>query len=214
MPAPKGVDKERYDRCVDKVKRKGKVSNAYAVCAASLKKSRGGNMDKEAIKKAVLEGLPEENITEEMVQEQIKKAVTSEAAPAENGPENDATLNGTSKPSLQEAVSSVDELKEKAAEEVAEASTEASAEAPAAEQKVVQAETPAGISKESQGGQTQEIKFADGMFKPFTLGSTLEQAPTGNVMANMKPSKSDYVKDYEGSTKNEKLTDKDFSSKE
>lgn len=34
--APKGVDPDKYDRCVDKVKRKRSAKNAYAVCGASL----------------------------------------------------------------------------------------------------------------------------------------------------------------------------------
>ena len=39
MPVPKGVDPEKYDRCVDEVKDKGSADNAYAVCASSLKRS-------------------------------------------------------------------------------------------------------------------------------------------------------------------------------
>lgn len=34
--APKGVDSDKYDRCVDKVKRKRSAKNAYAICGASL----------------------------------------------------------------------------------------------------------------------------------------------------------------------------------
>jgi hypothetical protein len=39
-PVPKGVDPEKYDSCVDQVKDKGGAKNAYAVCAASLKKDQ------------------------------------------------------------------------------------------------------------------------------------------------------------------------------
>jgi hypothetical protein len=38
MPVPKGVNPEKYDRCVDEVKEKGSADNAYAVCATSLKR--------------------------------------------------------------------------------------------------------------------------------------------------------------------------------
>lgn len=37
-PAPEGVSPEKYDSCVDQVKEKGQKVNAYAVCAAALKK--------------------------------------------------------------------------------------------------------------------------------------------------------------------------------
>lgn len=39
----------------------------------------------------------------------------------------------------------------------------------------------------------KEVKFAEGLFKPYTLGSTLEQGPSGNVMANFKKPAMDYV---------------------
>lgn len=37
MPVPKGVDKKKYDSCVEQLKKQGDVDNPYAVCAASLK---------------------------------------------------------------------------------------------------------------------------------------------------------------------------------
>lgn len=49
-------------------------------------------------------------------------------------------------------------------------------------------------------------KLAPGLFQGFTLGSTLAQGPTGNVMANMKKPIMDYEKQYQNSTKNQKLT--------
>jgi 2'-5' RNA ligase len=36
MPVPKGVDKKKYDSCVEQLKKQGDVDNPYAVCAASL----------------------------------------------------------------------------------------------------------------------------------------------------------------------------------
>ena len=49
-------------------------------------------------------------------------------------------------------------------------------------------------------------KLANGLFQGFTLGATLKQGPTGNIMTNMKKPMMDYQKQYEGSTKNQKLT--------
>lgn len=48
-------------------------------------------------------------------------------------------------------------------------------------------------------------KLAPGLFQNFTLGSTLDQGPTGNVMANVKQSPIDYEKRAKES-KNESLT--------
>ena len=49
-------------------------------------------------------------------------------------------------------------------------------------------------------------KMADGLFKPFTLGSTLSLAESGNVMSNLKRSPMDYEKQYQGSTKNQPVS--------
>lgn len=53
-------------------------------------------------------------------------------------------------------------------------------------------------------------KLAPGLFGNFTLGSTLAQGPRGNIMTNMKPAKMDYEKQYQGSTKNQKLTSEEL----
>lgn len=42
MPVPKGVDPKKYDDCVADVKKKGKVNNAYAVCAHALENVKTG----------------------------------------------------------------------------------------------------------------------------------------------------------------------------
>lgn len=47
-------------------------------------------------------------------------------------------------------------------------------------------------------------KLAAGLFRNFTLGSTLEQAPHGNTMKNMKPNMMDYVSQA-GNHKNQAL---------
>lgn len=57
-------------------------------------------------------------------------------------------------------------------------------------------------------------KLGAGLFKPFTLGSTLEQAAHGNVMSNMKPNMMDYEKQYQGSTKNQSLSPEDLKKLE
>ncbi len=49
-------------------------------------------------------------------------------------------------------------------------------------------------------------KLAEGLFKPYTLGSTLEQGPTGNQMSNMRQSPMDYEKTYQGATKNQAVS--------
>jgi len=134
---------------------------------------------------------------------EIKKAITSEAAPAENGPENDTQLNAENAPSIQDAKAPGD-----------------SAE-PA---KVEQQELPEGLDIAAQGGEvedlTEEKKEASkevsfGNFfgdTKYTLGATLEQGPSGNVMANMKPSQSNYVEQAKNS-KNIILTEEDFADK-
>jgi len=41
MPVPKGVDARKYDDCVDQVKAKRGGVNPWAVCASSMKRSKG-----------------------------------------------------------------------------------------------------------------------------------------------------------------------------
>jgi hypothetical protein len=40
MPVPKGVDKRKYDDCLERVNTRGGRYNRYAVCAASLKRTK------------------------------------------------------------------------------------------------------------------------------------------------------------------------------
>lgn len=69
------------------------------------------------------------------------------------------------------------------------------------EQKTDQVTPPAAVVVEPP-----KPKLAAGLFQPFTLGSTLEQGQSGNVMSNMKPNMMDYEKKYQGSTKNQELS--------
>jgi len=67
---------------------------------------------------------------------------------------------------------------------------------PATEQKVETAPAPAPEPK---------VKLAAGLFKPFTLGSSLKQSQTGNVITNVKVS-TDYEKIMQENSKNQQLT--------
>lgn len=64
-------------------------------------------------------------------------------------------------------------------------------------------ETP---NTETAAAEAPKPKLADGLFRTFTLGSTLDQTANGNVMTNMKPNMMDYEKQYKGSTKNQEMT--------
>ena len=139
-------------------------------------------MEKEEIVKSVMERVEKENIPKdkiaEVINDELAKAVTSESAPAENAPENDEQLNAENKPTIQEA-KTPDELKADGG----------------LDQEVVQNKVPEEVNTDqAEGGKVQEVSFGD-MFgdNPFKLGATLEQSPSGNVMANMKPSDMDYV---------------------
>jgi hypothetical protein len=39
MPSPKGVSREKFDRCVAEVEEKGTVRNPYAVCTRALREA-------------------------------------------------------------------------------------------------------------------------------------------------------------------------------
>jgi hypothetical protein len=43
--APKGVDKDRWDRCVEDVKAEGKVESPHAVCTASMTKEEDNDSE-------------------------------------------------------------------------------------------------------------------------------------------------------------------------
>lgn len=70
MPVPKGVDKKKFDDCVDKVKDKqGKKVNAYAVCNASLKKS-----DEQPASEAAPSDTKQPDVTQQATQAEPAKA--------------------------------------------------------------------------------------------------------------------------------------------
>ena len=54
-------------------------------------------------------------------------------------------------------------------------------------------------------------KLAAGLFQGFTLGTTLKQGPTGNVVSNMKAAPMDYVEAYKHSTKNVQVTSEELA---
>lgn len=130
----------------------------------------------------------------------IKKAVTSEAAPAENKPQSEAVLEGTTNPSIQNATTPTQQA---AANTVV--STEATAPAAAAViPEVKQQEVPAQLQETKK-----ELSFGN-LFKPYNLGATLKQDPSGkNVISGIVPPKMDYVKAAENK-KNTKMNDEDF----
>lgn len=137
--------------------------------------------------------LDKEAIVDAVV-EKLEKAVTSDSAPAENGPENDEQLNGESKPTLQDAKSPQDvEL----------------------EAKVEQQEVPENIdANQAEGGKTQEYDFGSFLNgEQYSLGSTLQQAPTGNVMTNMKQPQMDYVESAKNHN-NVEMKPEDFEKKD
>jgi hypothetical protein len=133
----------------------------------------------EIIKKS-LEGI--ENPTEDQIKEEIAKAMKAGHEVVEPDPHEEV-----------EEIEATYQTKEAATEEKAEATDEETAETEDKEEiddlgsnELKQVEVPAEISKESQGGQTEEIKFEKDLFGGFSLGPTLRQTPAGNVMDNMK----------------------------
>lgn len=76
-------------------------------------------------------------------------------------------------------------------------------------------ETPAAAPEAAATPTPEPVKadpkLANGLFQGFTLGSTLKQGPTGNVMSNMKAPLMDYEKKYQQSTKNIQMTPKELS---
>lgn len=68
------------------------------------------------------------------------------------------------------------------------------------------AAAPAVTTETPAAPATESPKLASGLFQGFTLGSTLKQAPTGNIMTNMKKPMMDYEKQYQNSSKNQKLS--------
>ncbi len=91
-----------------------------------------------------------------------------------------------------------EEVKKSEEAQAAEAKT---TEAPAAEAQPAQEAAPAAPEK----------KLAAGLFQGFTLGSTLEQGPVGNVMSNVKKPMMDYEQTYKQSSKNQQLSAEELS---
>jgi len=173
-------------------------------------------MSKKQIIEDIMKSLEsEKSYSQEEVQELIQKAVNSMAAPVDNSPapESDAL----DKPSIQEATTPSQQAAEGNPEmapvqdPLEMISQEATTTAPAE----LEVPTPVDVTNNTgaQGGHQEPI-FADGLFGgEFSLGATLKQGPTGNVMTNMKPQMFDYEEKYKNSTKNQKMTSKDFESK-
>lgn len=80
-------------------------------------------------------------------------------------------------------------------EEVEKALTAGYQTSPEKTQQEIKAEVDKQEAEKQATEAKKELKFDEKLFKPFTLGSTLAQAPTGNVIRNVKPSQADYVKD-------------------
>lgn len=59
-----------------------------------------------------------------------------------------------------------------------------------------------------------KVKLAPGLFSEFTLGSSLKQAPTGNIITNLKANALNYEQVYKDSTKNVQMTAEDFKNGE
>lgn len=163
-------------------------------------------MDKKSLVESIMKSLKEEkDYTKEELNDIIQKAVTSAAATAENGPENEAAMNGEDTPSIQDATTPSQNAVSQDNATQNENVTQEVTQNENVTQKMEESEIPEplDVSENTQGGKVEPI-FDPGLFgQEFSLGATLQQGPTGNVMANMKPSPTDYNKQYDNSTKNE-----------
>lgn len=72
-------------------------------------------------------------------------------------------------------------------------------------QKYVEELIKSKLSKAESKEETKEVNL-DGLFKSFTLGSTLEQSPTGNYISNTRKhnAEADLAKAYVASPRNPK----------
>ena len=164
---------------------------------------------KEELKEELLKSLTEKFAGKEL-NEEVAKEIEAELAKALQA--------GYDIAEPEEKVKEVDPSAgpQRTAEEqqkLAEATGEVLEDPTAAKEEEVKAEEPAqeAAAEEVEAEPAPaEPKFANGLFKPFSLGSTLEQSPSGNVMSNMKQAKMDYVERAKNH-KNTTLTDKDFS---
>lgn len=87
--APKGVDKKKYDRCIQDVKRQKSGKNEYAICAASLEHKVNKSIDFQETKSAIDSGdqlLAEKTASPELMN-YLKNSIASELAkiPFEKG---------------------------------------------------------------------------------------------------------------------------------
>lgn len=92
--------------------------------------------------------------------------------------------------------------------EIKKSEAEATKEAPAATETKQEA-APAAAAPAAEAPKAEAApapKLANGLFQSFTLGSTLKPGVVGNVMDNMKKPAMDYEKQYQNSTKNQKLS--------
>ena len=156
MPVPKGIDKDKYDRCVDKVKRK-KGDSAYPICAASLKKNKENNMKKSELVEKLTNQVLNEEITLEEANAEIKKAITS--------------LDVEGKTDLE-----------------------------------LEAEAKQKAETEEANEKAKELELEDGLFKEFSVGTTMNHTSTGTGFKGIKQPSMDYVERYKNSIKNIKVT--------
>ena len=71
------------------------------------------------------------------------------------------------------------------------------------------------VATEAAAPQAEaQPKLSAGLFQGFTLGATLKQGPTGNVMSNMKKPIMDYEKTYKQSMRNEQLSPEQFKAQQ
>ena len=201
---PKGADPATYERCVQHVK--GKVRNPYAVCAAGGA-GRSGKKGKK-MKKALIDEI------NTIAEKTLAKAI---------GPKQDAE-------NIEKALQAGYDAPEPAPDQIQDVETHAGSQG-TLEQKAAEAEAQEATSEtkpvdevkaesDSVPEQTEatqekpEPKFAGNLFKEYSLGATLKQGPTGNVMSNMKPSQVDYVQQAKDAIKNEVVSPDEFNKED
>ena len=69
----------------------------------------------------------------------------------------------------------------------------------ASKQSTGESKVPQDEGSEAKTQKSEKADFADGLFKPIVLGSTLQQSPSGNVLSNVRKPNMDYGKVYEDS---------------
>lgn len=248
---PKGVDPVKHERCVKDVKRQGKGYNPYAVCSASMKKSK---VELEEIKKALfpknsqpieVAKMPEKTKSEvfwrikdniRMLKDlkELKWTVQEDAPDAKKPFENEYKRLQSEITKLTKEYSSLKksfegEIMKKSREELIEEYTTKvksgemtiedvskalkagydSVDPESYDSKVEDIEVgkqstdsqQVADASEKGDNELDEGKFAEGLFQPVALGSTLRQGSTGNVMSNIKKPAMDYQEAYKNSIK-------------